>query len=110
MNGPEYVYSEMGPEEQELDWKVTRKVLADATLMKTLQESQSGGEKHAVIAVVKEGELAEAYVSPEAAVRSRFPFPPVEQAFDYAAVNVGVCLVIVRDNRVAVSLNGIARG
>ena len=27
------VYQEMGPDEQDLDWRVTRSVMADATLM-----------------------------------------------------------------------------
>ena len=59
------VYQEMGPDEQDLDWRVTRSVMADATLMGTLQDAQSSGEKHAVIALVEESQLKEAYVSPE---------------------------------------------
>lgn len=102
-----YVFREMGPDEQALDWRVTRAVMSDAVLMKTLQDSQSGGEKHAVIAVVESGELKEAYVSPEKAVLEKFPFDPVRQAFSVYTIDGGVCLLIVRDGKVAVSLNGL---
>jgi hypothetical protein len=73
-------YQEMGPEEESLDWSVTRRVLADAQLMKTLEASQSAGEKHAVIALVQAGELKETYVSPEGAVRKNFPFNEIGRA------------------------------
>jgi hypothetical protein len=76
------VYQKMSTKESALDWRITRRVMADAVLMKTLHESQLSGEKHAVIAIVEKGELAEAYVSPETAVKKSFPFAPVLQAFD----------------------------
>lgn len=100
-------YEEMGPEEEALDWTVTRRVMADAQLMKTLEASQSGGEKHAVIALVQAGDLKETYVSPEAAVKKNFPFNAVEQAFDAYSVGRGVCLLIVRDNKVVISINAL---
>ena len=101
------VYEEMGPEEQELDWRVTRSVIGDATLMGTLQNAQSTGQKHGVVALVENGKLLEAYVSPEAAVRTKFPFNAVEQAFQLYDPASGVCLVIVRDGKVVVSINGL---
>ena len=101
------LYQEMGPEEQDLDWRVTRSVMADATLMGTLQNAQSAGEKHAVIALVEKGQLKEAYVSPEGAVKSTYPFNAVQQAFDFYDPSNGVCLVIVRDGRVVISINGL---
>jgi hypothetical protein len=104
---PEYAYKEMGPEEEELDWRITRKVMGDPALMKLLQDSQSGGEKHAIIAVVENGVFKEAYVSPEKSVKETFPFNPIVQAFDSYTTEGGVCLVIVRDNAVAVSINGL---
>jgi hypothetical protein len=102
-----YVYREMGPDEEALDWRITKAVMSDPVLMKTLQDSQSGGEKHAVVALVEGGEFKEAYVSPEKAVKEMFPFDPVRQAFESYTTEGGVCLVIVRDGAVAVSLNGI---
>ncbi len=104
---PEYVYKEMGPAEEDLDWRVTRKVMGDAALMKLLQDSQSGGEKHAIIAIVENGVFKEAYVSPEKAVKAAYPFNAIRQAFDSYTTEGGVCLVIVRDNAVAVSINGL---
>ena len=101
------VYREMGPEEQELDWRVTKSVLADATLMKTLQNAQSTGQKHAIVALVEQGELKEAYVSTETAVKASYPFNPVQQAFDFYDPLNGVCLVIVRDGKVVISINGL---
>ena len=101
------VYQEMSSEENALDWQVTRKVMSDRVLMKTLEESQAHGEKHAVIARVEEGVLKETYVSPETAVRKQFPFEPVEQAFAYYDVRDGVCLVIVRDGKVVIAINGL---
>jgi len=101
------LYQEMGPEEQDLDWRVTRSVMADATLMGTLHNAQSAGEKHAVIALVEKGQLKEAYVSPESAVQSTYPFNAVQQAFDFYDPSNGVCLVIVRDGRVVISINGL---
>ncbi len=101
------VYQEMGPDEQDLDWRVTRSVMADATLMGTLQDAQSSGEKHAVIALVEESQLKEAYVSPESAVKSAYPFNAVQQAFDFYDPSNGVCLVIVRDGKVVISINGL---
>ncbi len=101
------VYQEMSEEENALDWQITRKVMSDRVLMKTLEESQASGEKHAVVARVQEGTLREAYVSPEAAVKKLFPFDPVEQAFGYYDPRDGVCLVIVRDGKVVVSINGV---
>ena len=103
----EVVYREMSPDEQELDWRITRKVMSDAVLMQTLQAAQSEGEKHAVIAMVENGELKETYVSPEAAVKRSFPFNPVTQAFDFYEINKGVCLLIVRDGKAVISVNGI---
>ncbi len=103
----ELVYQEMGPDEQELDWRVTRSVLGDATLMGTLQNAQSTGQKHAVVARVEGGKLAEAYVSPESAVKASFPFNAVQQAFDFYDPANGVCLVIVRDGKVVISINGL---
>ena len=100
-------YQEMGPEEESLDWSVTRRVMGDAQLMKTLEASQNSGEKHAVIALVEAGELKETYVSPEAAVRKNFPFNAVEQAFDAYTAGRGVCLLIVRDNKVVISINAL---
>jgi hypothetical protein len=101
------VYKEMSPEEHMLDWRITRAVMSDAVLMETLQASQAQGEKHAVIAIVEDGQLAETYVSPETAVKKSFPFDPVMQAFEYYEVNDGVCLLIVRDGKAVISVNGI---
>ena len=100
------VYQEMAPEERMLDWRITRLVMADSVLMNTLHASQAG-EKHAVIALVENGELRETYVSPELAVKKSFPFNPVMQAFDYYDVQHGVCLLIVRDGKAVISLNSI---
>jgi len=101
------VYMEMSPEEHMLDWRITRKVMSDTVIMETLQASQSQGEKHAVIAMVENGQLTETYVSPETAVKKNFPFDPVMQAFDFYQVNKGVCLLIVRDGKAVISINGI---
>ena len=100
-------YQEMSPGESSLDWSVTSRVLSDAVLMRTLQASQSGGEKHAVIARVEHGELIESYISPETAVRKNFPFDPVRRAFDAYDIADGVCLLIVRDNKAVISINGL---
>lgn len=101
------VYKEMAPEENELDWTVTNRVMTDRVLMKTLQDSQSGGEKHAVIALVERGELKETYVTPEAAVKKSFPFHAVTHAFSAYEIGNGVCLLIVRDGKAVISLNGL---
>ncbi len=101
------IYKEIGPDEQEMDWRITKTVLSDRVLMKTLSDCQSKGEKHAIVAMVESGKLAEAYVSPEASVKKNFPFNAVEQAFEYYSIEGGVCLVIVRDGKVVVSVNGI---
>lgn len=101
------VYREMGPEENALDWSVTSHVMSDRVLMSTLQASQAQGEKHAVIAIVKEGRLRETYVSPESAVVKAYPFDPVRQAFSCYDPRGGVCLLIVRDDAVSVSINGL---
>ena len=101
------VYEEMGPDEQELDWRVTRQVMADVTLMGTLQNAQSTGEKHAVIARAENGQLVEVYVSPESAVKAAYPFNAVQHAFDFYDPSSGVCLVIVRDGKVVISINGL---
>jgi hypothetical protein len=101
------IYQEMSQEESTLDWKVTTTVMSDKILMKTLEESQSQGEKHAVIARVENGEMREAYISPESAVKRSFPFNAVEEAFQYYDAKDGVCLVIVRDHKVAISVNGL---
>ena len=103
----ELEYREMGPEEQELDWRVTRSVMSDRVLMKTLQDSQSSGEKHAVVALVEKGVLVDAYVSPEAAVKKSYPFNAVGHAFEFYDPESGVCLLIVRDGKVVISVNGI---
>jgi hypothetical protein len=97
----------MAPDEHVLDWRVTRAVMADGVLMETLQAAQSGGEKHAVVALVEGGQLKETYVSPEAAVKKGFPFAPVMEAFDFYEINKGVCLLIVRDGKAVISVNGI---
>ncbi|MGO9308070.1 MAG: hypothetical protein ACLQDL_03490 [Spirochaetia bacterium] len=101
------VYQEMSPEERMLDWRITRQVMSDAVLMNTLQASQAQGEKHAVIALVTRGVLKETYVSSEQAVKKNFPFGPVMEAFDYYQAQNGVCLLIVRDGKAVISLNGI---
>jgi hypothetical protein len=101
------VYQEMSEEENVLDWQVTRTVMSDRVLMKTLEESQASGEKHAVVARVEEGTLRETYVSPETAVKRLCPFGPVEQAFEYYDPKDGVCLVIIRDGKVVISINGL---
>jgi len=101
------IYQEMSQEESALDWHVTTTVMADKTLMKTLEESQSQGEKHAVIVRVENGVMTEASISPESAVKKSFPFDAVEQAFQYYNARDGVCLVIVRDHKVAISVNGL---
>ena len=101
------IYQEMSREESSLDWRITARVMSDKVLMRTLEESQSSGEKHAVIALVEDGELKEVYVSPEAAVKKSFPFDPVRQAFEAYTADKGVCLVIVRDNKAVISINGV---
>jgi len=103
----ELVYREMGPEEQELDWRITRAVMGDRVLMQTLEVAQASGEKHAVVALVEGGSLTEAYVSPAGAVKAAYPFHAVEQAFDFYDPGAGVCLVIVRDGKVVISINGL---
>ncbi len=104
------VYQEMSSDERMLDWRITRQVMADAVLMNTLHASQAQGEKHAVIALVENGELKESYVSPEKAVKTSFPFNAVMQAFDYYDVQNGVCLLIVRDGKAVISLNSLRGG
>ncbi len=101
------VYQEMAPEESSLDWSVTRRVLADRVLMKTLEAAQAGGEKHAVIALVTRGEVTETFISAEAAVRKQYPFDAVKQAFDVYDTGGGVCLLIVRDGKAVISINGL---
>jgi hypothetical protein len=101
------VYREMGPEENALDWSVTSHVMGDRVLMTTLQASQAQGEKHAVIAIVEDGRLRETYVSPASAVLKAYPFDPVKQAFDYYDPSGGVCLLIVRNDAVSISINGL---
>ncbi len=103
----EVVYRDIEPEERALDWRITTRIMADKTLMKTLQDSQSGGTKHAVIARVENGQLVEAYVSPEGSVKEKFPFAPVSQAFDAYQAGRGVCLLIVRDNKAVISINSV---
>jgi hypothetical protein len=103
----EIAYQDMGPDERAMDWRITTQVMSDKTLMRTLQESQSGGVKHAVIARVEKGQLIEAYVSPEEAVKKSFPFHPVEQAFAAYQAGRGVCLLIIRDNRAVISINSV---
>jgi hypothetical protein len=101
------IYQEMSQEESSLDWHVTTTVMSDKVLMKTLEESQALGEKHAVIVRVENGMVQEMYISPEAAVKRNFPFNAVQQAFEYYDARDGVCLVIVRDRKVAISVNGL---
>ena len=101
------IYQEMSQEESSLDWHVTTTVMSDKVLMKTLEESQALGEKHAVIVRVENGMVQETYISPEAAVKRNFPFNAVRQAFEYYDARDGVCLVIVRDRKVAISVNGL---
>lgn len=103
----ELVYREMGPDEQELDWRITRAIMGDKTLMQTLEGAQASGEKHAVVAIVERGTLTEAYVSPASAVKTAYPFHAVTQAFDFYDPGAGVCLVIVRDGKVVISINGL---
>lgn len=100
-------YQDIGPDEREMDWRITKAVLSDRVLMKTLSDCQSRGEKHAVVAMVESGQLKEAYVSPESSVKKNFPFNAVEQAFDYYIIEGGVCLLIVRDGKAVISVNGI---
>ena len=107
MSEPEISYQDIEPSERAMDWRVTTRVLSDRTLMKTLQDSQAGGEKHAVVARVEHGELVETYVSPESAVKKNFPFNAVQQAFDAYRLGRGVCLLLVRDNRAVISINGV---
>jgi hypothetical protein len=101
------IYQDMGPDERTLDWRITSRILSDKVLMETLEASQSTGTKHAVIARVQKGELVEAYVSPEEAVKKGFPFDPVEQAFAAYQAGRGVCLLIVRDNKAVISINSV---
>ncbi len=103
----DYVYEEMGPDEQELDWSVTRQVMKDQQLLSTLLDAEQGGEKHAIVALVSQGELKETYVSPESAVKEKFPFNALQDAFDFYVPGHSVCLVILRDQRVVVSVNGL---
>jgi DNA-directed RNA polymerase subunit H (RpoH/RPB5) len=103
----EVVYADIGPEERALDWRVTTRIMSDGTLMKTLQDSQSGGVKHAVIARVEKGQLLEAYVSPEESVKKNFPFDPVARAFEAYHAGRGVCILIVRDNKAVISINSV---
>jgi len=101
------VYQDIGPEERTLDWRITTRIMSDKVLMKTLQDSQSEGTSHAVVAIVTNGKLVEAYVSPEEAVKKRYPFAPVEQAFAAYRAGRGVCLLIVRDNKAVISINSV---
>ena len=100
------IYEEMTEEEKSLDWFITTTVLSDTLLLKSLEERQSGREKHAIIAVVENGALKDAYVSPESAVVKNFPFDQVRHAFDYYEIGDEICLVIVRDNKVVISIRG----
>ena len=103
----DYVYEEMRPDEEDLDWSVTRQVMKDQQLLSTLLDAEQGGEKHAIVALVSQGEVKETYVSPESAVKERFAFHALEDAFEFYVPGHSVCLVIVRDNRVVVSVNGL---
>jgi hypothetical protein len=100
------IYQEMTEEEKSLDWFIATTVLSDSVLLKTLQERQAGNEKHAIIAVVENGALKDAYVSPESAVIKDFPFDQVRHAFEYYEIGDEICLVIVRDNKVVISIRG----
>jgi len=86
---------------------VTRGVLSDSVLMHTLQASQAGGEKHAVVVLVEKGTVQEAFVSPQSAVQKNYPFNAVQQAFDAYTPGRGVCLLIVRDGKAVISINSV---
>jgi hypothetical protein len=104
---PEISYHDIEPGERAMDWRVTARIMSDRVLMKTLEDCQSAGEKHAVVARVQDGKIVEAYVSPESAVKKSFPFTPVEQAFEAYQAGRGVCLLLVRDNKAVISINGV---
>ncbi len=104
---PEITYQDIEPAERAMDWRITARIMSDRVLMKTLEDSQAAGEKHAVVARVEHGELKEAWVSPESAVKRSFPFPAVAQAFDAYKAGRGVCLLLVRDQKAVISINGL---
>jgi hypothetical protein len=99
------VYEEMAPEESSLDWTVTRRVMGDRVLMRTLKAAEDGGEKHAVVALVEHGVIGETFVSPRAAVERQYPFNAVRHAFEAYEPGRGVCLLIVRDGKAVISIN-----
>jgi hypothetical protein len=99
------VYQDMAPDEEQLDWTVTRRVFGDAVLMRTLKAAEDAGEKHAVVALVEHGELRETFVSSREAVERQYPFNPVRHAFEAYEPGDGVCLLIVRDGKAVISIN-----
>ncbi len=86
---------------------MTSRVLADAVLMRTLEDSQSGGEKHAVIALVEHGVVRETYVSPESSREKELPLQRGAAGLRRLRISDGVCLLIVRDGKAVISINGL---
>jgi hypothetical protein len=91
------------PHEQELGMALTQFALGDEDVVRDVSARHEAGERCAVVCLADE---ADGFVADQAEIQKRFPFPAViESLSSYDPID-SVCLIIVREGLVSVSIIG----
>ena len=99
-------YKNLSSSERVMGREVITWILDDGDIMDMVDSFHDRGLRCAVVVWLEEGDVVDAYISDETAVTDEFELPRVREAVAAYDPSTSVCIVVVRENRNAVTLIG----
>jgi hypothetical protein len=102
-------YKELSPSEKLLREDILDWVLDDDEIMSAVGGFHGKGKRCAVVVWVEDGDIDDGYISDDVAVNDQFDFEPVREAVESYDPDHDVCVVLVRDDKVAVLIGELRK-
>jgi len=100
-------YTDLSPSEELLSEEIVEWVLDDDEILSAVDGFHSKGKRCAVVVWVENGDIDDGYISDEVAVKDQFEFEQVRNAIKSYDPEESVCVVLVRDDEVAVLIGEV---
>lgn len=99
-------YKDLSLSENVIGQEVIAWLLGDDEVMEMVMGFHDRGTRCAVVVWLEDGEVVNAYISDETAVRDQFDLPRVREALSAYDPARSICVVVVREDRDAAVLVG----
>lgn len=100
-------YTDLSPSEELLSEEIVEWVMDDDEILSAVDGFHGKGKRCAVVVWVEDGDIDDGYISDEVAVKDQFKFEQVQKAIKTYDPEESVCVVLVRDDEVAVLIGEV---